>query len=80
MQRYMSSRNITYMLDKSEGLTAVTDADVSLNEYEPVFNNDLSNPAKSVLTADEKRFLALAVLAYRVSPAFAKQLLGNLEA
>ena len=79
LARYASEDNITITISKSEWYDAVEDADSWLESAQSSFNNALPEPAKSELSANQKAVMLSAICARRVSLAFLKALLGEVD-
>ena len=78
--RYWSNlRETLGAFSKADLLAAVNDTDAWIEDNQVSFNAALPNPFKAQATLTQKTLLFCCVAAMRVSPAFARLLLGEVD-
>jgi len=77
VMRYLSNLRQSLDLSKTELRAAVDATDIWIEDNQADYNNALPTAAKANLTIVQKTLLFCVVAAMRVSPAFARLLLGE---
>ncbi len=79
LMRYLSGLRESIALNKVELRAAIDATDTWINDNQASFNTALPAAAQSNLTTVQKTLLFCVVAARRVSPAFTRRLLGEIN-
>lgn len=79
LMRYASNLNQQVDLDNADFRAAIDATDDWIDTNQAAFNSALPSAAQTNLTAAQKTLLFCSVAARRVSPAFARSLLGEVD-
>lgn len=79
LMRYWSSLWEQMGLSKAQLVAAVNATDTWINDNQASYNSALPAAAQAGLTAAQKTLLFCVVAAMRISPAFARRLVGEVD-